>query len=135
VEIVGMGRAEYGDRPTSLRERGRGRRWMVDHPADIWKGEEQSAMGWRVRGWVEPTFDRPPLEVNDDHVVRRKRRVIYTARLDCECAPRPIERARIAEGEVDEAVPRQGDIGFVSFTLEFLEHRLVPAQARNPCAR
>ncbi len=80
-------------------------------------------------------FDPASLEIDDDHVVRRERRIVDPARLDREDGPRPIDRARIAEGEIDEAVPRQGDIGLVGFTLEFLEHRLVPAQARNPCAR
>src|SRR5271163_4176468 len=107
----------------------------VDHAADVWEGQEQPAMGRRVRGRVEPAPDSPPLEVDDDHILWRKRRIIDPAWLDRECGPRPIDRARIPEGEIDEAVPRQGDIGFISLTLEFLEHRLVPAQARNPCAR
>ena len=103
--------------------------------ADVREGEEQPAVGRRVRRRVETPFDRASLQINDNHVVRRERRIVDPARLDRECGPRPIDRARIAEGEIDEAVPRQGDIGLVGFALEFLEHRLVPAQARNPCAR
>src|SRR6201999_2661793 len=96
--------------------------------ADVWKGEKQPAVGRCVRRRVELPFDTASLEIDDDHVVWRKRRVIDTAGLDREDSPRAIDRARIAESEIDEAVPWQGDIGFVDFPLEFLEHRLVPAQ-------
>ena len=108
----------------------------MDDAADVWKGEEQPAVRRRVRRRVEVPLDLASLEIDDHHVVGRQRRVVDAARLDREQGPRAIDRARIAEGEVDEAVPRQGEIGLVGFALEFLEHRLDSRpQARNPCAR
>jgi hypothetical protein len=78
----------------------------VDHAADDRKGKEQPAMGLRVRRRVKAPFDLASLKVDDDHVVGRESLVIDPTWLDCEYAERTIDRACIAEGEIDEAMPR-----------------------------
>ena len=75
----------------------------------------------RVRRRVEAALDRPSLEIDDHHVVGLQRLIVDAAGLDGEDASGAVDRAGVAEGEVDEAVPRQGDIGLEGFALEFRE--------------
>ena len=77
----------------------------MDDAADVRKREEEPAMGRRVGGRVERALDLLALEIDEDHVVGRERRIVDAARLDREnAAGARSMRARVAEGQVDEPV-------------------------------
>ena len=94
----------------------------MDDAANLWEGEKQAPVGRRVRGRIELAFDALALEVDEHDVVRRQRVVGDAARLDGEDAALAVQRARVAEGEIDEAVPLQGDVRLVSLALELFQH-------------
>ena len=63
-----------------------------------------------------------PVEIDDDHVVRPKPLVGDAARLDREHALRTIDGTGVAEGQIDQAVLRQGQVGLVGFPFQLFVH-------------
>ena len=119
VEIVGVRRAEDRDLAAGLGE-GRGVRAVrVDHTADGREGEEEPAVRGRVGGRVELPLDPLPVEVDEDHVGGLEVGVSDPARLDGEDALGAVDGAGVAEGEVDQPVLRQGEVGLVGLAFEF----------------
>ena len=122
-KVVGVRRAEDRDRPAGL-GKGRGVGGVsVHHAADVREGQQQPAVGRRVGRGGEPALDPGTVEVHHDHVVRPEPVVGHATGLDGEHAAGAVHRAGVAEGEVDQAVSRQLEIGLVGFPLQLLVHR------------
>src|SRR5262249_21770583 len=76
----------------------------VDHPADRREPAVQHEVGRGVRGWVQVALDdRPVLERHEDDVLRSERVVGHAAGLDRHDPGIPVDAARVAERERDEA--------------------------------
>jgi hypothetical protein len=127
--------AENRDCAARLGEGGGVRGVGVDDAANVRKAQKELSMRRRVGRGIEPPLDPLSIEIDENHVVGRQRRVVDPARLDRENAARAVDSARVAECEIDETGPWQRDIGFIGFAPEFGQHRRAPARhARKPCA-
>src|SRR5690606_32537157 len=94
----------------------------VDDAADVGKREKQPAMRGRVGGRVKRAFNLFAVKIDEHHVVRFEGGVVHAGRFNGKDPASAVDRTGVAEGEIDQAFTRKGEIGFVSFAFEFFEH-------------
>lgn len=122
IKIVGMRRAEDRDDATGLGKRGGVRTVRVHDASDGFEREEEPAMRRRVGGRIEFSFDLLAFEIDEYHVVRLEHGVVHATRLDGEDALRAVDGAGVAEGEIDQPVFWQEQIGLIGLAFKFGEH-------------
>ncbi len=122
VEIVRVRGAERWNGHASLRpcscEVGMG----VSDAANGREFPVKEQVGGEIRGRFERTFDDFACEVSDDHVLGAEFLVGDAAWLDGDKILIAVDAAGVAEGEEDEALPDEVEIGFKNLLFEMLEH-------------
>ena len=136
VEIVGMGRAEAGDRPSRLRPGGRVFGMGVGDAADIGERLVEFQMGRQVGRGAQIAVDDPAVEIGHDDLLRRQLLIGNAARLDRHQAVLARDAADVAEGENDHAAANQFEVRVEDFLAQVSEqHAIVSRRSAAKAGR